>query len=355
MLSFRFQPGLGAPWWQWTCCPRRKEHTLVTTAPSFLKMDTLTPQPSAPVKLITILRVRDGEKERFLEWNGRMGVALMTGEGFASREIIPPQGADFPEWVIVNRFDCVERLRAWRGNPARAELLSEAKAFLETDPVELAGDAAAQIRVENSVTEVILDHVAPGREEAYREWSGRIQQAQALFSGYQGGYSQPPKLTGTGWMTLMRFASPGDLERWMSSPERQRLLEEAKDLVTASHQHRVDTSFPGWVPTDAAGNAPPNWKTTMLVLLGLYPIVCLEILFLMKLLGDLGLASALAGFVGNAISVALTGYVTMPWLCRWFDWWLMPGKNAAAAVHWKGTLIIAACYALSIAVFWKWM
>src|SRR6266545_3090201 len=131
---------------------------------------------------------------------------------------------------------------------------------------------------------------------------------------------------------------------------------EAKVLVAASYQHRVDTSFPGWAPTDpTSGQAPPNWKVTMLVLLGLYPIVCLEILFLMKRLAQLGLKSALASFVGNAISVALVAYVTMPYLVRWLNWWLLPKPGAPKSVHWKGTLVVFALYALSVAIFWKFM
>ena len=74
----------------------------------------------------------------------------------------------------------------------------------------------------------------------------------------------------------MRLASVDDLNSWMSSPIRNALIAEGKDLIAASYLHRVDTSFPRWMPTDASGKAPPNWKANMLVLLGLYPIVCLE-------------------------------------------------------------------------------
>ena len=319
-------------------------------------MDSPTTPSSGSVKLVSAIPVREGMRDQFLEWDGRVADALLASPGFTSREVIPPQTEDIKEWVFVTRFDSIEHLRAWRTSNARNHLFEEVKALLDGPFTELVGDAAAQYHLENSVTEVILEQVAPGKEAAYQEWSNRIQQAQAASPGYQGGYSQPPKTSGAGWMTLMRFSSIDDLNRWMNSPARKALLEESKDLVAASYQHRVDTSFPGWVPTDpASGQAPPNWKVTMLVLLGLYPIVCLEILFLMKRLAQLGLKSALASFVGNAISVALVAYVTMPYLVRWLNWWLLPKPGAPKSVHWKGTLVVFALYALSVAIFWKFM
>jgi len=157
------------------------------------------------------------------------------------------------------------------------------------------GDAAAQYHLRKQCDRVILEQVAPGKEAATRNGQIAFNRRRLRLPAYQGGYSQPPKTSGAGWMTLMRFSSMTISIGWMNSPARKALLEESKDLVAASYQHRVDTSFPGWVPTDpTSGQAPPNWKVTMLVLLGLYPIVCLEILFLMERLGQLGLKSALA-------------------------------------------------------------
>lgn len=309
-----------------------------------------------PVKLISAVPVREGMKEKFLEWNSKIADALQQAPGFTSREVIPPQSEDLKEWVFVVRFDSMASLRAWRKSEIRTKLFSEIHEWSDGEFTELVGDAAAQFHVENSVTEVILEQVAPGKEAAYQAWSDRIQKAQAESGGYQGGYSQPPKEPGAGWMTLMRFASIEDLNRWMNSPVRKKLLEEGKDLVAASYQHQVDTAFPGWVPTDASGKSPPNWKASMLVLLGLYPIVCLEILFLHYLWSMLHLENhALQGFLGNSISVFLTGFGTMPLFCKWLNWWLLPPDDAPKGVHLKGTLIVCFFFVVSIAIFWKFM
>ena len=66
------------------------------------------------------------------------------------------------------------------------------------------------------------------------------------------------------------------------------------------------------------GKGPPNWKTAMLVLLGLFPVVMLELKFLSPKLSLLGIHASLATFIGNSISVAVTSFFTMPWCVRWF-------------------------------------
>ncbi len=87
----------------------------------------------------------------------------------------------------------------------------------------------------------------------------------------------------------------------------------------------------------------------MIVLLTLYPIVMLELLFLNPLTQSLGMA--VATFIGNALSVAATGFLLIPLALRAFEWWLLPGPNASLRVEIVGTALIIGLYALSIAVF----
>jgi antibiotic biosynthesis monooxygenase (ABM) superfamily enzyme len=88
----------------------------------FLIISTMSALPktdAAPAKLISVILVRKGMKDRFLEWSGRVAEALNAAPGFTSREVIPPQNDDLKEWVFVNRFDSIEHLRAWRDGGAR--------------------------------------------------------------------------------------------------------------------------------------------------------------------------------------------------------------------------------------------
>ena len=94
------------------------------------------------------------------------------------------------------------------------------------------------------------------------------------------------------------------------------------------------------------GKGPPDWKTALLVLLGLYPIVAIELLYLNPLL--VGLAPALGIFIGNVLSVAATSFLTMPFLVRAFDWWLFADTKADGRTNATGLAILAAIFAAEI-------
>ena len=130
------------------------------------------------------------------------------------------------------------------------------------------------------------------------------------------------------------------------------MLEEAQPLIDYAHLQRVDSSFPGWFPTDpATGKGPPNWKAAMLVLLGLFPIVMLEARFLSPLLAALN--SSLSMFMGNVISVALTTWLTMPLFIKAFGWWLFPrAKGSPLGVDLAGTAVIVALFAIEVTALW---
>ncbi len=148
----------------------------------------------------------------------------------------------------------------------------------------------------------------------------------------------------------MRFATPAQLENWLNSTERTALLKESAGLIDYAHVQHVPGSFPGWFPTDPrTGKGPPNWKAAMLVLLGLYPIVMLEVRFLSPLLASLN--SAFATFFGNSISVALTTWGTMPIFVAMFGWWLFP-KTPSRSMDLRGALVILAGFAAEVTVLW---
>jgi len=242
-------------------------------------------------------------------------------------------------------------LRAWLDSDERRSLLDKSASLLADEgTTNVIQGTNTELFPHDMVTEIITVSVKPGIEEAYRDWVDRIRQVEAKFSGYQGLQLQPP-IPGLqeDWVSLLRFDTSEHLNAWLRSDARRDALREVEPFIDKREQ-QVATSFSGWFTFgDAPGQAPPNWKQSMIVLLTLYPIVMLEQLFLSPLLHSLGMAEAI--FIGNLLSVAATGFVLIPLALRAFEWWLLPRPNDSAGVEAAGVALIVSLYALSVVVF----
>jgi antibiotic biosynthesis monooxygenase (ABM) superfamily enzyme len=312
-------------------------------------MDPSSPSSSAGI-LLAKFHPRPGAENEFAAWQAKALTLAAGFEGFLNSEMTPAS-AEALAWTVMLRFRSSGNLDAWRKSETWHNLLEDAQAFLaEKSSIEI---EIKETEPDGGVVEVIVTKVKPGREEAYRQWETKIQQAQSKFPGYRGSYVQPPIAGELGWTTLMRFDSAEQLDRWLKSSERAALLREVEPLIDYAHLQRMETSFPGWFPTDPkTGQGPPNWKAAMLVLLGLFPIVMLEARFLSPRLASLN--SSFAMFIGNTISVALTTWLTMPLFIKGLGWWLFPKSEASKIrVNIAGTALIFVLYAIEVAVLWN--
>jgi hypothetical protein len=305
--------------------------------------------------LIATARVRAGQEAAFLTWQVRHNDIIARFPGFVSSDIMPPGTAGSTEWTIILNFQTPDQVRVWQQSPERAKLIAEIVPILEGGNLgEVMSTPNVETKPESNVTEVILSKIKPGMDDVYREWSVRIQNAQSKYPGYRGMYLQPPTSSEGRWTTLVRYDTAEHLEAWMAAPERAELLKESKAFIEHEELTRLATSFPGWVPINPeTGKGPPNWKTSLLVLLGLFPIVMLEMKFLSPILvGHLGLHASMATFIGNVGSVFATSYITMPVFIRGFGWWLFPKTDTPANTQ-KGLLILLLLFCIEIAALWK--
>jgi uncharacterized protein len=311
---------------------------------------------SQPAVFISTARVHPGSEEAFTAWQARHAAAISKVAGFISTDTVPPpDGKPELPWTIIANFESEETLAAWKQSPERGIILGEVVPLLDGgnfgETVSTDGTGAIP---KGDVTEVIFSKVKPGMTDRYREWATRIQAAQAKYPGYRGMYFQPPASGGDGhWTSILRYDTAEHLEAWMNAPERKTLLAETREFIESEELMRLATAFPGWVPIDPmTGEAPPNWKAAMLVLLGLFPIVMLEMKFLSPILANVGIHTSLGTFIGNAISVALTSFLTMPLFVNWFGWWLFPKGNARAITA-KGAFILCILFALEVIALWQ--
>jgi len=313
-----------------------------------MSVNTETPSVATAV---TAVQVRQDEEGAFTGWLTELNKTIATFPGYVSAVVIPPVPPLQSDWVMVQRFQTIEQLRAWLDSDERRLLLEKSASLLvDEGTTNVIQGANTELSPHDMVTEIITVSVKPGMENAYRDWVERIRQVEARFPGYQGLQLQPP-IPGLqdNWVSLLRFDTAEHLNAWLESDARRDALEEVEPFIDKREQ-QVATAFSGWFTfADAPGQVPPNWKQSMIVLLTLYPIVMLEQMFLNPLLGSLGMAEAI--FIGNLLSVAATGFLLIPLALRAFEWWLLPRPNDSPRVEAAGIALIVGLYALSIVVF----
>jgi antibiotic biosynthesis monooxygenase (ABM) superfamily enzyme len=202
-------------------------------------------------------------------------------------------------------------------------------------------------------TSVITTRVKAGSDLWFAQWQGRIGAAQQQFPGYVGQRVQAP-IPGVNpnWVAIVAFDTAENLRSWDDSAERKALVAESSPYIERYDSRPANSAFESWFASSENGaKPPPAWKLTSIVLLVLYPVVMLEILTINKFMAEMHLAAAISTFIGNAISVALTGLLLIPWASRALRWWLVPPEASARKRTALGAGLIIALYALCVLIF----
>jgi antibiotic biosynthesis monooxygenase (ABM) superfamily enzyme len=313
--------------------------------------------PTETVTLVTQTRVLPGKDAAFAAWQQQVSDTVAAFPGFIDHTVREPSSSQ-PDWTIIQRFRSKDNAQAWLQSPERKRLLATIEPILAgRDDVDLFTGGSAQ-PPGAAASAVISTRVAPGKEAAFREWQSRIAAMEASFPGFQGVRIEPP-IPGVqdDWATVVRFDSNDHLQAWLTSPQRQRLLDEAAAFGVESRVRTVRGGFEGWFTFGAPPGAasPPGWKQNMVVLLVLYPVVfLLGQWFQRPFLLDRGVPVWLALFITNAVGVTLMGYFLMAPVNRALAWWLMPRPDAPRWTNVAGAALIVTLYAVTLLTFW-WM
>lgn len=309
------------------------------------------------VSIVTQTCVRPERAEDFARWQGETSSFIANFPGFIEQRLMPPKPPLQVDWVILQRFTSLEAARTWLASSERQTRIEGAAPMLVgRDDVHIVQDEADGIKPAPASV-VISTRVRPGKEVEYRAWERRIAAAQSKAPGLQGYRFEPP-VPGVqeDFVAILRFDTEANLQAWLDSPARRKLIEEATPLTEEFHTRMARTGFDQWFQDSAQpGAAPlPVWKMDMLVLLMLYPIVFLfGVLVGTPLFGKvLGLSFAVSLFLGNVVSVGLTGFL-VPWVAGHFGWWLRPAPGKEFRTGLLGAAVIVAMYATMVFVFWR--
>ncbi|WP_234341159.1 antibiotic biosynthesis monooxygenase [Streptomyces sp. NRRL S-1813] len=305
--------------------------------------------------VVTSQKVREGRTDEYQRWQDKTNQAAREFEGFVGAEVYPGAGEE-NEWVAVFRFSGMDQLTAWLDSNRRQTLLDEARELFEGLPTQevLHGGSPAQ-PAPDVVTAVISHEVKPGSEQQFLAWQEKTLRAQEKAPGFMGSeLFKPVEGVQEHWVVVFRFDSREHLDDWLDSDVRAKLLNEGSKYFISYDVRKVGSAFSGWFQFDhdKRGNAPPNWKQAMSVVLALYPTVMVLNLTVGVGLEKLTIREYIGLFLSNVLSVSALTWLLMPIVNRVFAFWLVPSRvagNRRAQV--LGLASVVLCYLVAIGVF----
>lgn len=301
------------------------------------------------VALVVQRRLAESSTDAYLAWQRRVEARLATWPGFLDRRVIPPNPPVQVDWVVVQRFRDLAAARGWLQSPDRAALAAEiADHFLGNDEIHVV--------VENTrgrphvVSALISARVAPDLEGEFLAWQRSVAAAESRFDGFVGHKVERP-IPGVqdDWVVVLSFDSDAHLDAWLASPERAALLAEGERFNRELRLVRSSYGFGFWSGDPPTAAPDPVFKSNLLVLLMLYPVVFAWGYFVADpLFASHDVPFWLSLFIGNVVSTQLLGWWLVPWAFRRFHWWVR-ARSVRAEV--AGYLIIVALYVVSMAVY----
>ncbi|MBV7498056.1 MULTISPECIES: antibiotic biosynthesis monooxygenase [Pseudomonas] len=186
-------------------------------------------------------------------------------------------------------------------------------------------------RFEEVVTLIVKHRVKAGFEAAYEAWLRNIVSVAGQREGHLGVDVIRGKSGGLDLFTcVLRFCSTDAMQRWLDSPQRQALVDEAAPMLADGDQTEVNPVNEFWFsPLAEAGSPPPRWKQAVVTLLVILPHTLLVPLIWGPLLQ---LNAFLSNYVVATFLITLTivlsvVYVFMPLATRLFAPWLEAGQS----------------------------
>jgi antibiotic biosynthesis monooxygenase (ABM) superfamily enzyme len=183
---------------------------------------------------------------------------------------------------------------------------------------------------EEVVTLIVKHRVKAGFEVPYEAWLRNIVSVAGREEGHLGVDVMRSKQGGFDLFTcVLRFCSTEAMQRWLDSPQRQTLIDEAAPMLADGDQTEVNQVNEFWfAPQADAGSPPPRWKQAVVSFLVILPHTLLVPLLwgpLLKL--NIFLSNyVVATFLITVTIVVSVVYLFMPRATRLFAPWLEAGQ-----------------------------
>jgi antibiotic biosynthesis monooxygenase (ABM) superfamily enzyme len=181
--------------------------------------------------------------------------------------------------------------------------------------------------VENEgATAVITHKVREDKQPDYETWLNEVAPLCKASAGHLDWHIiRPiPGLTET-YTVVIRFDTAANLQKWMDSPTRARLIEKVSPLLVRGDDFFVSSGLDFWfAPGGAKATVPLRWKQFIVTWSAIYPLVLGVPLVVTPALRRLGIPDdpLLTALAVTATVVFLMVYVVMPRYTRLIKRWL---------------------------------
>ncbi|EPL06662.1 antibiotic biosynthesis monooxygenase [Pseudomonas sp. CF161] len=176
------------------------------------------------------------------------------------------------------------------------------------------------------VTLVVKHRIKAGHEADYEAWLRGIVRVAGQWPGHLGVDVVRGRLGGLAHFTcVLRFCSTDAMQRWLDSPQRLALINQAAPMLADGDQTEVAAVNEFWfAPLADAATPPPRWKQAVVTLCVILPLTLLipllwgPVLRLHPWLSNYLVST----FVVTLTIVLLVVYLLMPAATRLFAPWL---------------------------------
>jgi antibiotic biosynthesis monooxygenase (ABM) superfamily enzyme len=296
-----------------------------------------------------------GDAQGFDGWLAGLAASARTAAGFV---VARPSVHDHPgfDWALAVTFGSEDGLHAWLDSAERARILADGTGrgfWRSTTDVVIVDGSEPPPGVSGFRHKVVA-----GKEADFHTTQAELIDASSAFSGYEGTALFPPD-AGDEWLSVVRFRTPAQLSAWLYSQQRRAVLGDLRSTL-AGEFARVSSTTP-FATTVRTENGrtlmTPDWKSAMVVLLVLYPIVMILSRFFGPVLDGWGAEPWLTVWLSNVVSVSALQWWLMPSISKPFQRWLDPVDGAGLRVSAVGAGVIIVGYVLTLAVFAtvKWL